>query len=109
VEEMSKQRKSLSKMEKQQEMKEPKGKEKEASKVEKTVGRLSMPDVNNKEFLEQLRKMKAITPTQLAAQLNVRVSIAKRVLEELREKKVVDLASSSQNLKVYTMKAPEKA
>ena len=106
---MSKQRKSLTKMEKQQEQKEPKGKEREASKVEKTVGRLSMPDISNKEFLEQLRKMRVITPTQLAAQLNVRVSIAKKVLEELREKKVVDLVSSSQNLKIYLMKTPEKA
>jgi ribosomal protein S25 len=108
VEEVSKQKKSLSKMEKQQETKEPKSKEKEGSKIEKTVGRLSMPDINNKEFLEQLRKLKAITPTQLAAQLNVRVSVAKKALEELREKKVVDLVSSSQNLKVYTMRAAEK-
>ena len=102
-------KKSLAKMERQQTTKEPKGKEKEAGNVDKNFGKLNMPDVNGKELLEQLRKMRAITPTQLAAQLNVRVSIAKRALEELREKKVVDLVSSSQNLKIYTVKPVEKS
>ena len=101
-------KKSLSKMEKQQTTKVPKSKEREDSKIEKTIGRLNIPDINNKEFLEQLKKMRAITPTQLASQLNVRISIAKKALEELREKKIVDLVSSSQNLKIYTIRTADK-
>lgn len=94
-------------MEKQQSVKEkPKDKE---SKVEKTIGRLDMPDVNSKELMEQLGKMKAITPTQLAAQLNVRVSVAKRVLDALKERDIVNLVSSSQNLKVYALSPHQKA
>lgn len=93
-------------MEKQQTVKEkPKDKE---SKVEKTIGRLDMPDVNSKELLDNLVKMKAITPTQLAAQLNVRVSVAKRVLDDLKERNVVNLVSSTQNIKVYTLSPNQK-
>ena len=101
------QRKSLSKMEKQQTVRE-KPKEKE-SKMEKTIGTLDMPNIDSKELMDQLGKMRAITPTQVAAQLNVRVSIAKRVLDELREKNIVSLVSSSQNLKVYALKQVQKA
>ena len=98
------QKKSLKKMEKQQTLRERKAGERETSRFEKTIGRLDMPDINSKEFLNQLRHMRVITPTQLAAQLNVRVSVAKRALEELRRKKMVELVSRSQNLKIYRLR-----
>ena len=100
-------KKSLSKMEKQQVVKE-KPKEKE-SKVEKNIGRLDMPDVDSKELMDHLIKMKAITPTQLSTQMNVRVSVAKRILNELRLRNIVSLAASSQNVKVYSLNQAEKA
>ena len=98
------QKRSLKQMEKQQTLREEKTPGREASRIEKAVGRLDLPDINNKELLNQLRRMKAITPTQLATQLNIRVSVAKRVLEELRENRIVDLVSRSHNLKIYAMK-----
>ena len=98
------QKRSLKQMEKQQTLRDQQAKDREASRIEKTVGRLDMPDINSKEFLDQLRRMKAITPTQLATQRNIRVSVAKKVLEELRKNGKVDLISSSQNLKIYVMK-----
>ncbi|RJS90527.1 hypothetical protein CW700_00400 [Candidatus Bathyarchaeota archaeon] len=100
------QKKSLKQMEKQQMLRERKAREREreAARIEKTIGRLDMPDLSSEEFLEQLRRMKVITPTQLASQLNVRVSIAKRALEELRKRRIVDLVSRSHNLKIYVMR-----
>ena len=98
------QKRSLKQIEKQQTLREQKDRGRESSRIEKTVGRLDMPDINSKEFLDQLRRMKAITPTQLATQLNVRVSVAKRVLEELRKNGEVDLVSRSHNLKIYMIK-----
>lgn len=98
------QKRSLKQMEKQQALSEEKAPGREASRIEKTVGGLNMPDINSNELLNQLRRMKAITPTQLATQLNIRVSVAKRVLEELRGNRIVDLVSRSHNLKIYTLK-----
>ncbi len=53
--------------------------------------------------MEQLGKMKAITPTGLAIQFNLKVSTAKKLLEQLRNDRVVDLVSRSHNLKVYAL------
>lgn len=96
------QRKSLSQMEKQQEVK--KGAEKKAEKKsEKVIGSLEIPDFEKKEVLEQFRRMGAITPSEVAIQFNIKVSAAKRLLEELRRRKIVDLVSGGHNLKIYTL------
>lgn len=96
------QRKSLSQMEKQQEVK--KGAEKKAEKkAEKVVGSLEIPDFEKKEVLDQFRRMGAITPSEVAIQFNIKVSAAKRLLEELRRRGVVDLVSGGHNLKIYTL------
>jgi ribosomal protein S25 len=98
------QKKSLKKMEKQQRRK---GKEEPKSKgrVEKTIGSLDIPEMSNEELMEQLKRMKAITPTGLATQMKIKVSTAKKLLKELEEQKVLSLASRSHNLKVYALAA----
>jgi ribosomal protein S25 len=96
------QKKSLKKIEKQQRMREEKGKPGKA-RFERSIGSMELPDISSEELLEQLDRMKAITPTGLAAQLDLKVSAAKRLLEELRANKVVDLATRSHNLKVYSL------
>jgi len=59
--------------------------------------------MSSEELMEQLRRMKAVTPTGLATQMNIKVSTAKKLLEELREQRVLALASRSHNLKVYSL------
>ena len=98
------QKKNIKKIEKQQNLRQQNGKVREKNRVEKNVGKLDIPNIDTEEFLDQLKRMKAITPTQIAAQLNIRVSIAKRVLEELKEKSILELVSRSHNLKVYAVK-----
>jgi ribosomal protein S25 len=95
------QKKSLRKMERQQQTK--KDTEKKGGRVEKTIGSLDIPDMSGQELMEQLVKMKAITPPGLAIQLNIKISTAKKLLEQLKNDKVVDLASKSHNLKVYKL------
>jgi len=96
------QKKSLSKMEKQQEVK--KGAEKKAEKKgEKVIGSIEIPDFEMKEVLDQFRRMGAITPNEVAIQFNMKVSVAKRLLEELRRRRVVDLVYGGHNLKIYTL------
>lgn len=96
------QKRSLKQIEKQQSRRE-KEEKKESGRVDKTIGSLDIPDLNSEELMEQLRRMKAITPTGLATQFNIKVSVAKRLLEGLRRDRVVELVSRSHNLKVYAL------
>jgi ribosomal protein S25 len=96
------QKKSLKQIEKQQSKKESGDK---GGKVEKTIGALNIEDIDSNELMEQLRKMKAVTPTGLATHYNLKVSMAKRLLQQLEKDKVVDLVSRSHNLKVYVLTA----
>jgi ribosomal protein S25 len=96
------QKKSLRQIEKQQRRRDREGK-KEKERVEKTIGSLDLPETSGEELMDQLRRMKAITPTSLANQFNIKVSTAKKLLEGLREDRVVELVSRSHNLKIYAL------
>jgi small subunit ribosomal protein S25e len=91
---------SMKQLEKRQDGK----KEKDKGRVEKTIGSLDIPDMNSEELMGQLQKMKAITPTALAIQLSLKVSMAKRLLESLQKDGVVNMVSRSHNLKVYALR-----
>ena len=95
-------KKSMKKVERQQRRKE-KEEAKEKGRVQKTIGSLDIPEMTTEELMEQLGKMKAITPTGLAIHYNMKVSTSNKLIKELMEQKVLTLASKSHNLKVYTL------
>ncbi len=99
------QKRSLKQIEKQQRRRDKTQKE-EKERVEKTIGSLDIPEMSSDELMEQLERMKAITPTGLAVQFNLKVSTAKKLLEQLRNDRVVDIVSRSHNLKVYALSQP---
>lgn len=99
------QKRSLKQIEKQQRRKD-RDQKTEKGRVEKTIGSLDIPEMSSDELMEQLEKMKAITPTGLAIQFSLKVSTAKKLLEQLRNDRVVDLVSRSHNLKVYALSQP---
>ena len=70
---------------------------------EKYVGGVDIPPLEAKETLGALRGMKAITPTAVATRFNLKISVAKRMLNELEGKGVVEFVTRSKNLKVYKM------
>lgn len=70
---------------------------------EKIVGGVDVPDLESKETLGALRGMKAITPTSAAIRFNLKISVAKRMLNELESKGVIEFVTRSKNLKVYKM------
>jgi len=70
---------------------------------EKIIGSVEIPDLNSKEVIGAIKAMKAITPTSVATKWNLKVSVAKRMLDMLEEKKLVRLVAQSSNLKVYEM------
>jgi len=92
----------MKKIERQQRRKE-KEETKEKGRFKKTIGALDIPEMTREELMEQLGKMKAITPTGLAIHYNLKVSTSKKLLRELLDQKVITLASRSHNLKVYTL------
>ncbi len=95
--------KQIERQQRKKEKVEAKEKGKGKGKFEKTIGALDIPEMSSEELMEQLGKMKAITPTGLAIHYSLKVSTAKKLLEELREQKVITLASRSHNLKVYAI------
>ncbi len=60
-----------------------------------------------KELLKELeedyskRKNFVVTPQEIAAKQDIRVSVAKQLLDDLEEKKIVKLETSNRRLKVY--------
>ncbi len=93
----------MKQIERQQRRKEKGEETKEKGRFQKTIGSLDIPEMSSEELMEQLGKMKAITPTGLAIHYNLKVSTAKKLLNELTEQKVITLASRSHNLKIYTL------
>ncbi len=97
-------KKSLSQMEKQQLLRERRAKgRREDRKLEKRLGSMEIPEFEEDELLDLLKRMRAITPQSFADRLNLRVSVAKRFLEELREKGVVELVDKSHDLIIYKL------
>jgi len=93
-------KKSLSKVEKTQATKE---KSEKKDKRDKIIGAVEIPDANSEEVIQALKKMKAITPNAVAGQFNLKVSVAKKLLRELETTGTLELAASSQNIKVYAL------
>ena len=100
------QKKSLKQIERQQRKKDSKDKEKEkGGRVTKTIGALDIEEIDSEDLMEQLQKMKAVTPTGLAIHYSLKVSMAKKLLDQLQKDKVVEMVSRSHNLKVYALTA----
>lgn len=77
---------SLRQIEKRQREKKGK-KEEKGGRFVKTIGALDIPDMSSEELMDRLKRIKAITPTGLAIQFNIKVSMTKRLLEELQEQR----------------------
>ena len=102
-----KKNKSLTQMTKTKEPREPKQKDKpEAASQKKNLG-IVIPDVNNKKVLAEIKGMKVLTPSVVAAKYNIRLSLAKTFLKELEKRKIVEYLSGGKNLKIYKLAATE--
>lgn len=81
-----------------------KSEKKKGGRFEKTIGSLDIPDMTSEELMGQLNRMKAITSNGLAIQFNIKASMAKKLLSQLENDRVVEMVSRSHNLKVYAVK-----
>jgi small subunit ribosomal protein S25e len=104
-----KKKQSLKQMTKTKTQKEDRQKEKEKAQAEapaakKNIG-LTMPDVDDKKVLGELKGLKVLTPSVVASRYNIRLSLAKAFLKELEKRKMVEYVSGGKNLKIYKMVA----
>lgn len=99
-----KKKQTLKKAERAQK-KKPSKKEKKPSGAlrEKTaVPGITPPNMKNESFINQLKKMKVITPFSVASRYELRLSIAREFLRELERKGLIRFVSKSRNLRIYT-------
>jgi len=102
-------KKSISKMsemqatqvQKQQPTKKSKGK----LEFEKKERSMKLPDVNSERFLADLSRMGAVTPYSVASQFNLKISLAKDLLEELERKRIVKSVGGNARVRIYQVAA----
>ncbi|MEM3769811.1 MAG: hypothetical protein QXG76_01315 [Candidatus Bathyarchaeia archaeon] len=86
---------------KDEEERKKKEKDKEKAAREKKLAGVFVPDVKGEKILDELRKMRALTPYAVATRFNIRISTAKDFLEQLEEDGLVQLVSGNHNIKIY--------
>jgi small subunit ribosomal protein S25e len=94
---------SLSQMEKAQEKKPEKKKETKSSGStgERKIPDISMPDATSGKVVDEVKKLKVLTPYSVASRFNVRISVAKDFLDELEKRGAIRLVSRGRNIRVY--------
>ncbi|MEM4713825.1 MAG: hypothetical protein QXQ61_04660 [Candidatus Bathyarchaeia archaeon] len=86
---------------KDEEERKKKEKDKEKAAREKKLAGVFVPDVKGEKILDELRKMRTLTPYAVATRFNIRISTAKDFLEQLEEDGLVQLVSGNHNIKIY--------
>jgi small subunit ribosomal protein S25e len=102
-----KKKQSLKQMTKPKKAKELKHKDRKPDAppaAKKSLG-LTMPDINNKKVMSELKGMKVLTPSVVASRFNIRLSLANTFLKELEKRKMIEYVSGGKNLKIYKMVA----
>jgi ribosomal protein S25 len=102
-------KKSLAQMGKTQDQQDKKPEAPKKSKgkppAEKKSRGVDLPNLEDTRFLSELSKMGAITPYALASQFNLRISVAKDMLEELERKRLVTAVGGNARIRIYKMAA----
>jgi len=101
-------KKSMAQMEKSQDQQDkkddsPQGQKKTKSKTiaEKRPRGLQGPEVSDPKFLSEVQKMGVITPFALASQFNLRLSVAKDLLEDLERRRLIRLVGGNARIRIY--------
>ena len=75
---------------------------------DKTSVKHTLEGVKEEELTEELRKMKAITPYSLSSRFNIKIGVAKDILEGLAEKKIIRYVGGNSRIRIYNMPAAKK-
>jgi len=69
--------------------------------VEKKVPGVVPPDLRSEKTVGEIKKLKVLTPYVVASRFDLRLSVARDVLEELKQRGVIQYVSGSRNIKIY--------
>ena len=103
-------RKSMAQMEKTQQQQDSKTDAGQAGKKGKTTSKgpadkrprgLNTPEASDPKIVGEVRKMSVVTPYAVASQFNLRLSIAKDLLEELAKRNIVTLVGGNSRVRIY--------
>ena len=104
-------KKSLAQMEKQQ-VQQDEGKKPEPAKkakgktvAEKKTSGIGLPNLEDAKFMGELTKIGALTPYSIASQFNVRLSVARDILEELERRRMVRSVGGNTRIKIFKLAA----
>jgi small subunit ribosomal protein S25e len=97
---------SMAQAEKQQKMQTGKQEKQPASPkgkptIEKKVGSIELPNLTEKDLLAELSKMRAVTPFQVASKYNVKIGVAKNLLERMAQRGHITMVSRNGSVKIY--------
>ncbi len=71
------------------------------SSSERKAPGVTMPDLRSDKVIGEVKKMKAVTPYAVASRFNLRLSLARDMLDELAQRGIIEYVSGSKNLKIY--------
>ena len=93
---------TLAAIERSQEKKPEKKKDSKSlgSASERRAPDIFTPDASGK-IVDEMKKLKVLTPYVIATRFNLRLGVAKDFLEELEKKGAVQMVSRSRNVRVY--------
>ncbi len=81
--------------------KQEKKKEKTTKLRETKPSSIVPPDLKNEKIIDELKKMRVLTPYAVATRFNMRISAAKEFLKHLEEHGIVQMVSGNHSLKIY--------
>lgn len=93
-------KRSLAQIEKQQQHQDVKKTDAKTGKAKTKSSGISLQEVT-KENLKELASIKALTLFAVATKCNVRLSVAKDILETLEKSKTIQQVASGTGLKIY--------
>ena len=69
--------------------------------AEKKVAGVVLPDPRSEKTVKEIKKLKVLTPYTVASRFDIRLSLARDLLEELEQRGVIQYVSGSRNIKIY--------
>jgi len=94
----------MEKQQVQQEKKpEPAKKAKAKPIAEKKASGIAVPNFEDQKFIGEVSKIGALTPYSIASQFNVRLSVARDILEELERRRFVKSVGGNARIRIFKL------
>jgi ribosomal protein S25 len=98
-----KKKSSIKKMDNTSEKKgELQKREKKSSRyVSEKIPGIVLPDLQSEKIIGEVKKMKVLTPYTIGSRFNLRLSVARCMLNELAKRGIIEYVSGSKHLRIY--------